>query len=199
MYSKYEEMKVIQQLLSNYSQNCKINYEKSVKKVRDYSSQLTSDIEKNTIFGCIQAEVGLMDDYIADYNKSKNILSELSKATMCYEMGYPIEVSDDFVEQRKKEGNKIFYEIRTQNADYKGIMADIAFNMFFRNHDENLDNLIKLGLDNKIEQLEQSFEKGILTKEQLIVYINACMALSTHPEFLEYAAQFDDKKAGIHK
>lgn len=198
MYSKYEEMKTIQSVIANYVQNSKNGYEQAMRDLQQKASQKAPNIEEGK--GQVKdfaSSLSLMAGYQEDYSRAKGVLLELNKAVMCYEMAYPQGLSEDIVEQRKQEGNRTFFQLRTKNTDYKNIMGSIAYSLFVQ-HDENLEDLVTLGADAKIEELEEKFKTGKISKEQLILYTNACDLLSQNPDFIEYASNFQETQRTSH-
>lgn len=204
MYSKYDEMRIIKQVMQNYADNQKRNYESTIAMLKEQSSNFPLDINSDrtsTEISSLQSKVSLISGYRTDYQCALSVVNELNKATMCYEQGYSPEQLQQggIAEQRAKEGNKIFYEIRTQNPEYKRIMDEISYSLFV-SHDPHLDGL-GMNFDAKEESLEKDFETGKITKEQLIYYTNMCWSLSQNPNYIEYMSQFQQKQTpqGMHR
>lgn len=195
MYTKYEEMKVIQNLLTNYAQNNKRGYESAARDLQQKSSQLAPNIENGkTQISSLSSSLQMMAGYQEDYSKAMSVLAELKKPVNLYEMAVSEYETEESLKQRQFEANGLFYTLRTQNADYKSVMDDISYSMIVQ-HDKNLEDLATIGLDAKVEQLEEAFSNGQISKEQLIVYTNACYSLSTNPDFLEWAQDFEQEKS----
>lgn len=204
MYSKYEEMRVMKQVIQNYADNQKRQYESTVTMLKDQTSNFPLDINSdrtNTEISSLQSKVSLLSGYQADYQSALSIISELNKATMCYEQAYtPEQLQPGGIgEQRAKEGNKIFYDVRTQNADYKKIIDEIAYSLFVA-HDPLIEGL-GMDYDAKAESLEKDFEMGKITKEQLIYSSNMCWSLSQNPDYIKYMSQFQQETPtqGFHR
>lgn len=194
MYSKYEEMKVIQNLLTNYAQNQKEGYELAARDLKKESSQFAPNIENGkTQISSLSSSLQRMAGYQEDYSKAMGVLAELKKPVSLYEIPVSEYETEESLKQKKFKANGLFHTLRTQNADYKSIIGDISYSMIVQ-HDENLEDLVTLGLDAKVEQLEEAFSNGQISKEQLIVYTIACYSLSTYPNFLEWAKDFEQEK-----
>ena len=181
MYTKYEEMKVMKQVMSNYADNQKRQYESTIillkEQVNGFPLDINSDSSSREI-SSLESKAEMLSDYKRDYGIALSIVSELNKATMCYEQAYtPEQIQPGGIaEQRAKEGNRIFHELRTQNPEYIRIMDEIS-NGLYVDGDKHLDGL-EQGLDSKIESLEKEFEEGKISKEQLIFYTNMCVSIS---------------------
>ena len=107
---------------------------------------------------------------------------------MCFEQGYTQEnIQSGLADEQAQTGTRLFYEIRTQNEEYKRILSDIAYGLFYA-QDPNLNGL-NMDLDTKLESLDKDFAEGKITKEQLIYYINVCSALVQNPDYIEYMSQ----------
>ncbi len=201
MYSKYDEMCVMKQVIKNYADNQKSYYESSLATLKEKLSSFPLDINSDRVsseIGSLQRDVGILPVIRNDYQSALLIVSELSKATMCYEQAYTLEQlqQGEIAEQRAKEGNKIFYEIRTQNPEYKRIVDEISYSLF-TSHDPHLDGL-GMDYEAKAESLEKDFETGKITKEQLIYYTIVCWSLSQNPNYVECMEQGKTSQ-GIHK
>ena len=197
MYSKYEEMRVMRQVMQNYADNLKREYELAIASLREKTGKL--DI--NSELGSLQRDVGSLSVIQTDYQSALAIVSEFNKAIMCYEQAYTSEQLQPggIAEERAKEGDRIFYDIRTQNPEYKRIMDEMAYELF-KSHDDHIDGL-GLDFDAKEESLRKDFEAGKLNKEQLIYYTNMCWTLTQNPQYVEYMNQFQQEQApqGIHR
>ena len=123
MYSKYDEMRVIKQVMQNYADNQKRKYESTIDMLKEQSNNFPLDINSdrtNTELSSLQSKVNMLSGYRTDYQNALSVVRELNKATMCYEQAYTDEnFQSGLVDKRTAEGNKIFYEIRTKNSDYK--------------------------------------------------------------------------------
>lgn len=193
MYSKYEEMRVIKQVIQNYANNQKRNYESTITMIKEQFNNFPLDINSdrtNTEISSLQNKVDLLSSYKTDYQSALLVVSELNKATMCYEQAYSPEQLQPggIAEQRGKEGNRIFDRIRNNNPEYNRIMNEIAYSLFIA-HDANIDGL-EMDFDAKKENLNKDFENGKITKEQLIYYTNMCFTLSQNQNYIEYVSQF---------
>ena len=204
MYSKYEEMCVIKQVIKNYAENKKRQYESTISMLRDQTNSFPLDINSeraNSEISSLQNHVSLLSDYRTDYATGMSIFGELNKATMCYEQAYtPDQLQPGGIaEQRTKEGNKIFHDLRTQNVGYKKVIDEIAYSLFVA-HDPHLDGL-SAGLESKLDSLDKEFEQGSLSKEELIFYSNMCNSLSKNPDYIDYMSQFQQETStqGFHR
>ena len=197
MYSKYDEIRVIKQVMQNYADNQKRQYESTITMLKEQSNNFPLDINNdrtNTEISSLQSKISLLSDYRNDYQSALAVASELNKATMCYEQGYQSGLADE----RAKEGNRIFHDIKTQNQEYKRIMDEIAYGLFVA-HDPMIEGL-GMDFDAKAENLDKDFETGKITKEQLIYYTNMCWYLSQNPEYIEYMSQFQNQETqGMHR
>lgn len=189
MYSKYEEMRVMSQVMQSYANVQKRDYESYVAGFKEKVNGFSLDIDNKTdnpesFKSCLDT----IELYRSDYQSALNVISELNKAVMCYEQGYTQEnIQSGLADERAKEGNRIFYEIRTQNAEYKKILNEISYGLFV-SHDPRLDGL-GMDLDAKLEELDKDFAEGKLTKEQLIYYINVCSTLVKNPDYIQYMSE----------
>lgn len=204
MYSKYEEMRVMKGVIKSYADNQKKEYESVVAMLKDTSSSFPMDIASdraNLEISSLQSKVSLLSDYRTDYATGMSVLNELNKATMCYEQGYTPEQLQPggIAEQRAREGNRIFHEIRTESVGYKKIIDEISYSLFVA-HDPHLSGL-ENGLDVKLDSLDKQFEQGELSKEELIYYTNMCASLSKNPNYIEYMSQFQQEapSQGFHR
>ena len=167
MYTKYEEMKVIKQVINNYADNQKRQYESTIAMLKEQSNSFPMDINSESSsreISSLQSKVSMLSSYKSDYATAISIVNELNKATMCYEQAYtPEQIQPGGIaEQRAKEGNRIFYELRTQNPEYKKIMSEIS-NGLYVDGDPHLEGL-EQGLDSKIDSLEKEFEEGKISR-----------------------------------
>lgn len=201
MYSKYDEMRVIKQIMQNYADNQKRQYESTIAMLKEQSNNFPLDINSdrtNTELSSLQSKVSLLSDYRTDYQSAFSVVSELNKATMCYEQGYTQEnIQSGLADERAKEGNRIFHDIRTQNSEYKRIMDEVAYGLFVA-HDPMIEGL-GMNFDAKAESLDKDFEAGKITKEQLIYYTNMCWALTQNKDYVEYMSQFQQEQAPMHR
>lgn len=202
MYSKYDEIRVIKQVMQNYADNQKRQYESTITMLKEQSNNFPLDINNdrtNTEISSLQSKISLLSDYRNDYQSALAVASELNKATMCYEQGYTQEnIQSGLADERAKEGNRIFHDIKTQNQEYKRIMDEIAYGLFVA-HDPMIEGL-GMDFDAKAENLDKDFETGKITKEQLIYYTNMCWYLSQNPEYIEYMSQFQNQETqGMHR
>lgn len=196
MYSKYDEMRVIKHVIQNYADKQKREYESIIEMLKQESNNFPLDINsdsENFQLNSIQQTVSLLSDYKTCYQRAISVVSELNKATMCYEQGYTQEnIQNGLPDLMAKEGNKIFHDIRTQNPEYKRIMDEIAYSLFVA-HDPMLEGL-GMNFDDKAERLDKDFESGKITKEQLIYYTNMCWTLTQNEDYVEYMNQFQQKE-----
>lgn len=201
MCSKYDEMRVIKQVMQNYANNQKRQYESTIAMLKEQSNNFPLDINSaraNTELSSLQSKVSMLSDYRTDYQSALSVVSELSKATMCYEQGYTQEnIQSGLADERAKEGNRIFHDIRTQNSEYKRIMNEIAYGLFVA-HDPMIEGL-GMDFDAKAESLDKDFEAGKITKEQLIYYTNMCWTLTQNKDYVEYMSQFQQEQAPMHR
>lgn len=204
MYSKYEEMRVMKGVIKNYADNQKSEYESVVAMLKKVSNNFPLDINSDRAsseISSLQSKASLLSDYRVAYVTGMSVFSELNKATMCYEQAYTPEQlqSGGITEQRAKEGNRIFHDVRTQNTGYKEIVDEIAYSLFV-DHDPHLDGL-GMDFDAKAKSLDKDFEAGKITKEQLIYYTNMCWSLSQNPNYIEYMSQFQQEQVsqGMHR
>lgn len=204
MYSKYEEMRVMKGVIKSYADNQKKEYESVVSRLKDAFNSFPLDISSDRAsleIGSLQLGVSLLSDCRTAYVTGVSVLNELNKAARCYEQNYTLEQLQPggIAEQRAEEGNRIFYEIRTKNVGYKKIIDEISYSLFVAN-DPHLSGL-EDGLDAKLDSLGKQFERGELSKEELIYYTNMCASLSKNPDYIEYMSQFQQAKAsqGVHK
>lgn len=194
MYSKYEEMRVMRQVMQNYADNQKRDYESAVALLREKTNKL--DI--NSKLDSLKIDIGVLSVIQADCQSALAIVSEFNKAIGCYEQAYTPEQLQPggIADQRAKVGNRIFHDIRTQNPEYKRIMGEIAYGLFVA-HDPMIKDL-GMDFDTKAESLDKDFEAGKITKEQLIYYTNMCWALTQDKDYIEYMSQFQQEQGGIH-
>lgn len=201
MYSKYDEMVVIKQVMQNYANNQKRQYESTVAMIKEQTNNIPLDINSDRIdteLSSLQMQVSLLSNYRTDYQSALSVVSELNKATMCYEQGYTQEIiQSGSADERAKEGNKIFHDIRAKNPDYKRIMDEIAYNLFVI-HDPMIEGL-GMNFDAKAESLDKDFEEGKITKEQLIYYTNMCWTLTQNKDYVEYMSQIQQEQAPMNK
>lgn len=201
MYSKYDEMRVIKQVMQKYADNQKRQYESTIAMLKEQSNNFPLDINSdrtNRELSSLQIKISLLSDYRTDYQSAISVVGELNKATMCYEQGYTQEnIQSGLADERAKEGNIIFHDIRTQNPEYKRIMDEIAYGLFVA-HDPMIEGL-GMDFDAKAESLDKDFESGKITKEQLIYYTNMCWFLTQNKDYVEYMGQFQQEQAPIHR
>lgn len=200
MYSKYEEMCTMKQVIMNYTDNQKRNYSATADMIKEEAKDLPLDInssKSNTSVESLGYMISSLKDYQREYQIGLSIIAEFNKATMCYEQGYTKEnIESGLADERAKTGNRIYHEIRTGNSEYKRIIDEIAYDLFV-SHDPQLDGL---GLDffAKEESLEKDFEAGRITKDQLIYYTNMCWSLSQNPQYISYMSQ-NQETEGINR
>lgn len=201
MYSRYDEMRVIKQVMQNYADNQKRQYESIIARLKEQSNNFPLDINSdrtNTELSSLQSKVSLLSDCRTDYQSAISVVGELNKATMCYEQGYTQEnIQSGLADERAKEGNRIFNDVRTQNSEYKRIMDEIAYGLFVA-HDPMIEGL-GMDFDAKAESLDKDFESGKITKEQLIYYTNMCWVLTQNKDYVEYMDQFQQEQAPMHR
>lgn len=189
MYSKYEEMCVMRNVLNSYVNAQKQGYDKHARELNQIVTQRMPNIADKSHQEDLQRQINLMGYYSNDFAKGVSVLGELGKAIACYEQAYTQEnVQSGLVDERAKQGNGIFFELRTKNEDYKSIMSGIAMELW-RSADTNMEGL-DLDLDTKLESLDKAFESGAISKEQLMYYTNMCTTLMITPEYVEYMQQF---------
>ncbi|MBQ4262841.1 MAG: hypothetical protein IJB83_01165 [Bacilli bacterium] len=202
MYSKYEEMSVMKQVIENYAYNQKLKYESIIANLKEKSNNFSLNINSNRVnleISSLQTKVSLLSDYLKDYQSALSVVREFNKAMMYYEQAYSLKqlLPGEIADQKVKESNRIFHDIRTQNPEYKRIIDEIAYDLFI-SHDPHLDGL-KMDFDAKAESLEKDFSAGKITKKQLIYYTNMCSSLSRNPDYIEYMSQFQQQEnQGMH-
>lgn len=203
MYSKYEEMSVMKQVIENYAHNQKLKYESIIANLKEKSNNFSLNINSNRVnleISSLQTKVSLLSDYLKDYQSALSVVREFNKAMMYYEQAYSLKqlLPGEIADQKVKESNRIFHDIRTQNPEYKRIIDEIAYDLFIA-HDPHLDGL-KMDFDAKAESLEKDFSAGKITKKQLIYYTNMCSSLSRNPDYIEYMSQFQQQEnQGMHR
>ena len=213
MASKYEEMCVIRKAIQDYADNQKLNYklelENLKKECTSCASAITSDQNQISFdinndntkrsISHVQSSIYCLEDYRTKYQNALNVLSELKKAIYCYEQAFtPQNIKDGVADAEGKKGNKIYFEIRTQNQAYKTIMSEIAYELF-RQNDPHIAGL-GINDDAKVESLEQDYESGKITKDQLIYYTHMCWALVQNKDYLEYMSKFyPEETQEVHK
>lgn len=180
----------------------KKQYESTITMLKEQSNNFPLDINSdrtNTEISSLQSKVRLLSSYKNNYQSALTVINELNKAKMCYQQGYTEKnIQSGLADERVKEGNRIFHDIKTQNKEYKRIMDEIAYGLFVA-CDPKIEDL-GMDFDTKTENLDKEFETGKITKEQLIYYTNMCWYLSQNPEYIEYISQFQNKETqGMHK
>lgn len=196
MYSKFEEMSVMKQTIQNYASNQKSQYESILSELKGELNNfpnIDSDIATFKI-DSLQTKTSLLSNYRTDYQNALSVVNELDKAIRSYYQAYSIEDISlgGIADRHMKEGNRIFHEIRTKNAEYKRIIDEIAFRLFCE-HDPHIDGL-ELNFDAKADSLEKDFQTGKITKEQLIYYTNMVSALLQNPDYIKYMSQFHQQE-----
>lgn len=198
MYSKYEEMCVVRKILNGYVNMQKQNYDMQKENFKQLANG-SLDISDKNHQSSLNMSLGIMDDYSSAYEKGVNVLAELKKSTLCYEMAYTQEnIQSGLADERAKEGNRIYFELKTKNQNYKSIMDEISMDLWIK--DENLQDL-GLDFDAKAERLEEAYANGKISKEQLIYYEIMCSSLMNNPNYVDYMQQFQqpDLHGGIKK
>ena len=181
MYTKFEEMHVIYNLLLDYR-----NHQKSA-----------VEMFKEDSWKKFQGPDAL-NYYQERLNKSEAVLTELQKAISCFTQAYTPEQAQ-LAQQREQQGKQIFSEIRRKNEDYQGILKEIAHNSYF-NGTESMLSEMQLSDDGQISNtLETWARSGLITKEQLIFYDNFMTYLQQDPDYIEIARQNEAEHAGITK
>ena len=196
MYTKYEEMRVIKETFQNFADGQKILYTQEIAKVKEDTSRISSDINSERALSAVENGVGLLRDYMNNYHGAMSVVAELNKATMCYEQAYTPEQLQPggIAEAKAREGNRIFYDIRTQNPEYKRIMEGIAYDLY-KDGDPMMSGVGKdFVFDGKADELKKDFEAGKITKDQLIYYTNMCWALTQNKDYIEHISQPKETK-----
>lgn len=198
MYSKYEEMCVVRQILNGYVNMQKQNYDMQKESFKQLANG-SLDISDKNQQSSLNMSLSIMNGYSSDYEKGVKVLAELKKSTLCYEMAYTQEnIQSGLADERAKEGNRIYFELKTKNQNYKSIMDEISMDLWKK--DENLQDL-GLDFDTKAERLEEAYANGKISKEQLIYYEIMCSSLMNNPDYVDYMQQFQqpDLHGGIKK
>lgn len=181
MYTKFEEMQVIYNLILDYR-----NHQKSA-----------VEMFKEEGWKRFQGPDALKY-YQERLNKSEAVLAELQKAISCFTQAYTPEQAQ-LAQQREQQGKQIFSEIRRGNADYQGILKEIAHNTYFSGAEPALFD-IELSDDRQISNtLESMARSGSITKEQLILYDNFMTYLEQDPDYIEIARQNEAEHTGKSK
>jgi len=186
MYTKYEEMKVMQSILEGYITTQKARYEELVKKLKEESKDISFEIDNSDEkIKDISATIESLSRCKDNYTKGIEALKELEKAIMCFEMGYTQEnVQSGLADQRMKEGKKLFFELRTKNDAYKSIMENIAYDLYIK-YNRHMADLITYGLDDELERLDFLYRQKAISKEELIYYTNMCIHFSQRKDYDE--------------
>ena len=82
MYSKYEEMRVMKQVMQNYADNQKKQYESTIATLKEEANSFPLDINSdrtNTEISSLQSTVRLLSGYSTDYQSAQSVVSELNK------------------------------------------------------------------------------------------------------------------------
>ena len=200
MYSKYEEMVVIRDLLNQYIGSQKQGYDGYVQELKSITQQKTLGIDDLKGQKDLLSTIDLIQIYLANYNKGMGVAQELSKATSCYEQAYTQDnIQSGLAGEKGKKGNSLFFELKTKNTDYQEIMSELAMDLWSK-YDIHISGL-GLDLEGHLAKLEQSFTSGNITKEQFIYYINMSNALLNTPQYVDYMQQFyqEDMSQMEHK
>ena len=76
-------MRVIKQVMQNYADNQKRQYESTIAMLKEQSNNFPLDINSarvNTELSSLQSKVSMLSDYRTDYQSALSVVSEISKA-----------------------------------------------------------------------------------------------------------------------
>ena len=195
MYSIYEEMGVIKEIIQTFSTERQEDYKKILNNISNRINQFSLNMEKDTPFNVKKAETFLKDEiellsmFRSSYEKSLRIVEDIDKIIKESE---DKSITNDELRQK-------FNDIRT-NYYYNDIMKAITSNAigsdnYFMKVRANTD------LNSALATINQDFSTGNLTKKQLIFYNNiACINYSffVSPKYPEYS-QYLDESVGNKK
>jgi spermidine/putrescine-binding protein len=114
MYSKYEEMQVVRNLLKDWARIDKESYEDIWKNIKENVIPKTpfsiEDFESQQQLAEVMQN---LHNIQLGYSSTNNALQELAQATSCYEMGYTQEsiqsgTADSIATEREKKGISYF-------------------------------------------------------------------------------------------
>ena len=158
MYTKYEEVIVVQKIINNYINKQQSDYKLTIKTVKAISNNLLLDINTQSIYNDInllQSQIDMITFYKRNYEEALLISDELEKIISFYKI-------------EKEKTSKMFDDLINQNPVYKRIISEILDELCIDGdiHIQGIEN----GLNEKVNDLKKDFESKKITKEQLIFY-----------------------------
>lgn len=185
MYTNYEEMKEMRRQIQKIADGFEMRYGKIIERMKRLSEELPKDINnegvRNIIFA-LDDEVWWIKDVYKTYLTATAVVKEIDEAIEFYEEDFSQEeIEYGIADEAKAVGDFVFQQIKSQNPQYKVIIDIIAqcekYNKLF-------DGLYK-SLDDTLALLKSEFEAGRISKSQLILYSNVCVALFNNPEYIK--------------
>ena len=190
MYSKYEKMSVLREILNSYLNVYRLNYEREKEKLKEFLEKNTLTISDKSVQSALSTIVGWLRDSAESYEELSEVLVELKKALLCFEVDYTKEnIQSELADEREKEGNKLYFELKTKNQKYKKIMANSAMDLW-----RNDCYLQGLGLDYNvgIKKLEDYYINGKFSKRDFIYYEIMYESLLNNSQYIEDMQQFSN-------
>ena len=176
MYTNYEEMKEMRRQIQKIADGFEMKYGKIIERLERLFEELPKDINnegKRIVFGL--EDVGWNIKYAYEmYFKATAVVEEIDKAIRHYEQYFSQkEIEYGIAYKSKARGDAIWRRIKGLNPQYKEIMDIIAEN---EGHNKLFNGLHKSLVDTYV-LLDSEFEAGRISKGQLILYSNVCVAL----------------------
>ena len=192
MYSIYEEMGVIKEIIQEYTIEQQKGYKRTLNDINNRINNFSLNMEEDRTDHFKRAEDFLkfsiehLRMYRSSYEKSMDIVKSIYKIIRDSEEK---SITNDELHQR-------FSEIRA-NYSYNDIMKNIATHVmgsdsYFMKVSHNSD------LNSALDTINQDFSAGNLTKKQLIFYSNiACInytffVLPKYPEYSQHFGELDE-------
>ena len=191
MYTNYEEMKEMRGNTQEIADGFKMRYGLTIKRTKRLLEELPKDINNEGTQKIVfeLEEAGWDIKYVYEiYFKATAVVKEIDKAIEFYEEDFSQdEIEYGIADESKAVGDWAFQQIKSQNPQYKEMINLIAQS---EKYNKLFDGLYK-SLDDTLALLKSEFEAGRISKGQLILYSNVCVALFNNPEYIKERRELD--------
>lgn len=195
MYTKLEEMIVIEKIFKKYALEKKQEFESRVSRLREKLLSFPTDIDmvsENSDITSLQFDTGALSSTQLDYVNAKNIVSKVDSMIQSYRDIYEKNQLDNNLSADEviKEINKKFNNLKEKNFGFRKILGEVSM-ILYNSNDIHLNGLTD-DIDSKKKSLEDEYSQGLISKEQLIYYEIMCKSLVENPNYFIQLKQRND-------
>lgn len=179
MYSKYKEIKVMEEILQNYANSINERYLYSTNSLQKIINKASKDIYEVPTPEKVGELIESMEYYADLYDKVTNFIRKLKLITLTYEISFTKEnIKTTLPLKTEEKLIKDFYQLEN-NEEFKLIISEVAYDLWI-----NADDLItNCNEEDYHDNLYKMYEEDEITQKELIFYNIMTKYLHNHPRY----------------